>query len=286
MNTPAVCPLTHRDDAAPDLPPDRYVCARCTATLRGLLTDLPGLMADIEDATAKRLRFGGTAVRRQAADHPLPLSLAASDAGWVARQTLLAWTDWITAVRGHRVPDTWREVGDYLAGWHRGAIDWVSRHPDGPVCVDELTAALRQARAAVDRPAERQYAGPCTATTVDDDGLAADCTGELYARPGATEVACPECGAVYPLAQRRAWLLEQAEDRLLPAAELARAVDGLGVVVTSSTVRSWVRRGRLVARGRTVTAGGRAAATYRVGDVLDLVRAGATTSHGRSLTIA
>ncbi|WP_263120840.1 hypothetical protein [Cellulomonas sp. RIT-PI-Y] len=268
------CPLAHHDDAAPPITDDRCVCPRCAATLRGLLTDLPGLFGDLDIARTRQARIG-SGTTGHATVPPLPFALQPADARWVLATTLASWLDWVTAVRAHRPPATWREVEDYLTTWRGGAISWLAAHPDGVQAIDELTAAIRNARAAIDRPADRQYAGPCTATVPDEDGLAVKCGTDLYAHPDTDTVTCRTCGTEYPLAARRSWLLEQAEDVLLPAREIARAVDGLGVPVSPETVKSWVRRGQLVAHGRVPVPGGRTAATYRVGDVLNLVHAAA-----------
>ncbi len=152
-----------------------------------------------------------------------------------------------------------------------GQIDWLRAQAAGPDAIDELTAAVRTAERATDRPADRRYAGPCTADVELDGIRLGTCGTDLYALPGRDTITCPTCNTQVPVTERRAWLLEQAEDRLLPVTEMARAVDGLGVPVNRDTIKSWVRRGQLVSRGAT----GTAVALYRVGDVLDLVRAGA-----------
>lgn len=159
--------------------------------------------------------------------------------------------------------------------WRGGAVDRLVRHPDGAAALDELTAALRNARHAIDAPARRLYAGRCTALVPDEDGLAAECGTDLLAAPGSAVVECRACGTPWPLAERRSWLLERAEDMLLPAAEIARAADGLGLRLSVDTLRSWVRRRQLVGRGRVPLSDGRTAEPYRVGDVLDFVHAAA-----------
>lgn len=121
--------------------------------------------------------------------------------------TLVAWLGRVTAVRAHRPPATWREVEAYLTTWRGCAVDWLARHPDGAQDVDELTTGLCNARAAIDRPADRQYAGPCTAMvpTLDDPeatDLLRECGTDLYPRADAAVVVCGECGAEYDAAER------------------------------------------------------------------------------------
>lgn len=257
---PRTCPLTGHP-----IPDDRYASPTAVHTLRTLLVDLPGRMDDLTAAITRQLRFtsqyrhGG-----RSATTPLPVNMAASDAGYVARQTILTWTDTIAQHRHEATPDTWAEVGRFLDV--RAA--WLATIPEGPDAISELTHALTTAIRAVDRPADRHYAGPCTATTTDHHGLAVDCDGELYAHPGKTTVACPRCDAEYAVADRRAWLLEQSWDVLATGPDIARALagDAYGkITVNLSTLRSWALSGRLERRG---THNGRP--VYRLGDVVAL----------------
>lgn len=264
MNETRTCPITGEA-----LPPDRYVSRTATGTLRGLFTDLPGLMADLDIALAKQARFAAR-VGARSTGTPLPFSYAASEAGWVARTTILIWVDWVTAIRGHPLPQTWAGIAAYL----RSAVDWIARHPDGPRCVDDLTAALRNARHAIDRPADRRYAGVCGGTTINADGAATKCTEALYGLFDADDVECTRCGARWPIRQRRQQMLTALEDHHLTAVDLARAVDGFGVTVTAQLVRQWKHRGLLTPTG--VDPAGRP--LYRVGDVLDVVAAGRTAA--------
>jgi len=275
------CPLTHRDDAPPQLDPDQYVCRRCTGRLRGLLSDLPGLMGDLDIALTQQARFTAR-VGSRSTERRLPLGLPAADAAFVARNTILANTEWVAAVRGHPIPQTWTAIAGYLTA----ATTWLSRHPDGPQVVDELTAAVVNARRTIDRPADRAYLGRCGALleVVDVDGLtgAVDCAHELYARDDQVVVDCPHCGTTWNVRTRQDRMLEQLRDHLLPAVDVARAVDGLGRPVTPELIRQWKRRGVLAVtldEHGNPRADPRGRPLYRVGDVLDVV-AGRVTEAG------
>lgn len=252
------CPLEHRDTAAPDLDPDRYVCRGCTGRLRGLLTDLAGLMDDLDTALARQARFAREAnVHRRGAEEPLPFAVGPSEAGYVARATILVWVDWVTAVRGHTTPRTWRTVGEYL----HDATDWIAAHPDGPNAVDELTAALRQARWAIDRPADRRYLGLCQGHRTDGT----PCRQALFARDDQTTVECRRCHHPWPVDELLAELRARIEDHELPAADAARLLTEVGVRVDVNTIRQWKRRGQIQSTGDTID--GRP--LYRIGDILD-----------------
>ena len=146
-----------------------------------------------------------------------------------------------------------------LAVWLRPRVGWLRHHHLGQDAADQITAAVRDARIAVDRPAERTYVGPCDA-----------CGADMYVRPGAAAVHCGECGETYAVEARRRWLLAAAEDVLGTTTEIARALTSLSAPVTEDMIRGYVHRGRLLARGRR-TAGGRTVPVYRLGDVLNIL---------------
>lgn len=295
--TTQTCTLDTCDRPVPDT---CFVCPQCGDRLRAALLRVPdetiepglvplprgghrratdggrtiyGIASSLDQVIARR-----THTRPDRTDQPGPLTIsetplpynpAAAEIRTVLTGTLTYWTAAISEQRGLPVDD-WTPAG--MATFLAGQIDWLRAQTAGPDAIDELSAAVRAAERATDRPADRQYAGPCTATIPDTDGLAATCGADLYAHPGTDRVACRVCGTEYPLAERRAWLLEQAEDRLLPVRDLVRAIDGLGVELKQKTIESWVQRDRLVAHGTVPLPDGRTAKTYRVGDVLDLVR--------------
>ncbi len=276
--TDGACPLPHRDDALPQLGHDQYVCRACVGRLRGLLTDLPGLMADLDIALTQQARFRAH-VGSRSTETRIPFGLPASDAAFVARTTILANVEWITAVRGHKIPQTWSTIAAYLVE----ATGWLSRHTDGPQVVDELTAAVVNARRVIDRPADRTYLGRCGALVeIDVTGyadpapvrVAVNRAQELYAPVDRADIDCPRCGTTWGVRARQDTLLAQLRDHVLPAVDVARAVDGLGTSITPEVIRQWKRRGVLAPAtddaGRP-RADVRGRPLYRVGDVLDIV---------------
>lgn len=262
--TDHTCALEGCDRPVPDT---AYVCPRCGDRLIPLLNAVPGILDDLDDVIARQVRFttGGT---RSSDERPLPYNPAGSDSRHVLVSTLLVWAQLISEQRGI-IPTSWDPAA--LGPWLAGHVDWMRAQAAGPEAMAELDAAVRQARRTTDRPADRQYAGPCTQEVELHGVVLGTCGTDLYTRPGRETVTCQHCGTEYPLRERRAWLLDQAEDTLLPAKEISRAVDGLGVPISLDTIKSWVRRKQLAAHGKTPAG----VATYRVGDVLTLVREGA-----------
>jgi hypothetical protein len=190
--------------------------------------------------------------------------MQASDRAYQARTSVLTWTDYIATARHEATPDTWTTIERFLDV----RAHWLATQEAGPEALEAITAAVRTAASVVDRPADTHYAGPCTATTVDVDGLPASCTGELYAQPSRATVACPRCGSEYEVAARREWLLAEAWEAVATGPDITRALAGEafgGLSVSLSTIRTWAADGRLV---RVDSLGGRP--RYRVGDVLEL----------------
>lgn len=256
------------------VPDTSFVCPRCGDRLGQLLDAVPGIGDDLDDVIRRQVRFAESHGGRSQ-ERPLPYNPAASESKAVLVGTLTFWAAAVSEQRGHPMPDvTLAALGPYLAG----SVPWLRAQAAGPDAFDEITTAVRQARSVTDRPAERRYAGPCTAgvpmySPVDgaELGYERECGTDLYAREQGDTVTCPECGTEYPLAERRAWLLEQADDQLLPARELARAIDGLGVPLTAAVVAGLKRRGRIIPHGTTPD--GRD--LFRVGDVRAVVQANA-----------
>lgn len=279
-------PADHALCTVPDCgrpsPDGLAVCGACWGRLEVVLGDMTALDADLEAARYGQQTFS----RGGRGDDYVPRW---SDRARAAQHDLRnALTTWVRAVHGER-PD---EAGPRcVTCWHpsclrvtasrmpadtaTGCSLWllshgpaVRRHEAGGELVDELLDSYARGMRAIDRPAERWYAGPC-------DGLDGQhCGADLYARVGARIVACRSCEAEYDVAERREWLLDIAEDELLTAAEMSRALPVLaGREVTSSMIRGYAARGRLLRRsvapeGADVTDG---RALYRVGDVIDLL---------------
>lgn len=246
------------------LAPGRTVCPRCVGTLRGLLTDLPTLMEAATAAVGGRLRFSTKVGTSRSRETPVPVNLRASDDAYVARTRILMWTDHVAQARHETTPATWRGIQTFLDV----RANWIAAQDAGPEAYRSLIDALRLATRSVDRPADRHYAGPCTATTLNHDGHPTECDGELYAHTDRPQVQCPRCGATYDTDDRRNWLLAEVWDAIAPGPDIARALAGEAfgsLTVNLSTLRRWASEGRLQ---RIDTHHGRP--RYRLGDIYTL----------------
>lgn len=245
-------------------PPGIVVCGQHAERLAFALAGVSTVLGALEDAHVRRQRFSASSLPPVAVpgaqdESPVPFNALASRVRRELVHALREWADLIAAERGLFRP---LDTLEALPTWLLHQVSWIRSWHQGPEAVDRMTRAVEHAARTVDRPPDLRFAGPCTATVPDDEGLARECGEELYAAPGALEAECRVCGTRWPMRDLRSWLLGQVEDMLLPATELARAVDGLGVPVTPAMIRRWAHRGLLETRP------GQRGPVYRVGDVL------------------
>jgi hypothetical protein len=147
--------------------------------------------------------------------------------------------------------------------------------------LDDLDRLHHEIETTIDRPAERWYAGICgntLDTVVDEHGTinTTICTERLYAEIETGYIDCPSCGATHSVDDQRAVLLTEADDQLLTASDAARAITVLadyerGQNKLVDRIRTWERRGRILARG-TIRVAGIERKLYRVGDIQALLR--------------
>lgn len=285
---------------------DGRICWTCTNHLLADLRHAPELVRELETTTTKQDRMEEPT--RRTATIPLPFRPAASEVAWVHRATLRLWAGHVARHAGTTTPtrpdhpqrpriddrgalvehhgDT-RTVA--VARWLVEHVDIIRQHPDAGTIVDEIGFATDRARIAIDRPPVLVYLGPCTCSP-DARGRPV----EIYARPHSTHVTCRGCNESYDVSERRAWLLQQAEDQLLTATECERALEPLvralvGIRFTAAMIRGYARRDRLTPRPPHPH-DPRHAPRYRVGEVVDVLTQvhaeGALTRGNRRAAIA
>ena len=230
-------------------------CVNCGHQLDNAIADISayhGLAYDLDITTTRQARIGSREGARST-ETPVAYDQRASETSTHLRVVLASWARLIAEETGDTLPadDLAR-----IAAWLRPRVGWLRHHPAGAEAHNEILDAVRDARRVVDRPAERLYAGPC------------DCGEDLYARTQAIYVECrnPECQTVWNVDERRVWLLRSAEDLLLTATEISRAIG----TFTPSAVRGYAARRRLVQHGERVE-NGKLYPLYRLGDALDIL---------------
>lgn len=248
--------------------PDRPVCTHCTWVLERDLLAVPDLAGEL-DVTRYRLsavanRAGATATSSAAS--PLPFDPRAAAAALRLHQTLERWAAHIGRRPDRARPLHTAGLGRFLAHHH---LELATR-PDAPTACTTIATAVRDGWNAVDRPADRVYAGPCTPP----------CTEQLYVRPGQPFITCHLCGTQHDADLRRAAMQDDLDSRLMTGAEIARLAQYFGHVAQRERARNlikvWAARGVITPRGHTQTG----APLYPFGDTLRLLTARAYTSTG------
>jgi hypothetical protein len=228
---------------------------------------------------------GNVGTTSRSSDRPLPWDQRASESLDQLTRSLAAWARVVVEQRRtHGGPacegmcqhrSCWQvsrltppaNKAPSLATFLLGHVDWLRRHIFAELIVTQIVDATAKVGHVIDRRPDLRYAGPC-GKPLDDDPNGARCTEDLYALRKAKHVTCRACGEKTETEPRFAWLVETARDQLATASVLADALaDLLGQKITSSMVRSYAFRGRLLERGLTRDG----YPLYRVGDLEDLL---------------
>lgn len=275
------------------------LCERCTKTLDIALANVAAYYADAGSVVRTRQTRYGSGISTRGSigkEQPLPVdgrfldvNGSGTQARWDTWNTIVTWCRVVMAeqpelagpvcvtclhpschaVRRRRWPrNTVPSMCAYLERQRR----YVLAEPWAADLLDELTHVERRLRYLVDRPADGWYAGECGAVDAETEAV---CTRVLYADPTNPFVRCRDCGTTWSVAERRDWLIKEAEDREATVRTLARIVTTLGAHDASESrlenrISQWVTRGRLKPNGKRVI-DGKPRPVYRVGDVLDLL---------------
>jgi hypothetical protein len=247
----AVCPCCLRDQT------QGLLCHGCTSTLERELADVPAIVAELDVSLSRQARIGN-AGRGGLASEKDPWKQRVSIAAGALENVLTTWArdlsdeEWRPGIGAHPA----HAAASYLLM----SIDSIRKHPAADALHDEVTDAVRQARRDVDRPADRQYLGVCRH---EFEGV--PCPEELWAQPWAEIVRCKTCGHDHDVSERRAWLLEQAEDMIVTVKEASRYMGQVGgITVTESSIRGYIHRGKLSYRPGTIHG-------IRLGDLLTVI---------------
>lgn len=249
-------------------PDELFLCSGCLGELTGALRELVsgpgerGLLAELGVTLSRQHVLGAEAgVVGQSRTQPLPFHAAASELGWVAANTISTWARDLAERNPHLHPPIGSTAA--AAAWMASLPGLLALHPAADELHDEITHLAAQLRRVIDRPPDRLYAGPCDTHT--EPGR---CPEHLYAHPGHARTRCTGCGAEHDVAERRAWMIDQAAGlRVTATTALGWARLLLDHTVPRGTWDSWVSRRRILAHG-TDPAGH---PVYRFGEVCDLV---------------
>lgn len=233
---------------------------RCEERLVQQIAELPAQAAELDiTATRQSVITNGNGGSRSA-EHPIPWDRRAARAKAALRGH--AWR-WVMLLWDKSEPLPTGGLAT-MGRWLHARINRILDHPAVGDLANDIRRATSRAWAAVDRPADKIFAGICSEPT--DDG---PCIEWLYATPGRPMLTCRACGTHHDVKKRRETLRSHVEDVLATAAEVSRAVVIVGEHVRLDQITRWRETGRLQVRGH-VTDGGKDRPIYRIGDVLDL----------------
>jgi len=257
------------------------VCGHCGSDLRERLRAIYRLAGDVT-LTIARLdevtRTGGGRVddlgwdRTGNALEPMPLlpDLDRAERHDAAVGELSSWLRIVAEERGapqrpwagnvNRPPARLHPLAELIDGLI-GNVEWLRHHPAADEAYSKILDACDEIERVIDTRTDTWYAGPCGV-----DG----CEADLNPASGAETVKCEACSTVHPIAARKVWLLEQAQDVWGNAGWVAGALTRLGIRCTDSMVRGYAHRGRLAPHPEP---DGRGYPRYRLGSVLELVTA-------------
>lgn len=208
---------------------DGYVCGTCSEKLRIALGDVNSLWEDLDAVLALQARYSTPEGR--GGDKALPLNLEASEIGWVLRNTLNTWCKLVAEERGWDLPE---DHPPKVAGWLLHQVEWIRHQRAGHQAIEEITSAVNAVRRAVDRPAERLYAGPCK-----------DCNADLYGKAGSTAVKCKACGLDNPVSERLEWMWSQVTGSYVTAWKASVLLGRFGYPTAQKTIDKWFERKRI-----------------------------------------
>ncbi|UXE05041.1 helix-turn-helix DNA binding domain protein [Gordonia phage Lton] len=192
---------------------------------------------DLDDTISRQVAFGDKQDGKRT-ETPVVFNENAAEVAANLHGTLRAWVEH-TCTHSTRVWPGEQRSAHYARWLDRYLID-LAKTEEAPTAVDELTDAWKQAKRAIDRPQDQEFAGPCQSTT---PGV--ECGG-VYCRKNADLKNCQTCGATIDIPALRATMESVMRDWLYTKQELRTAlVIYLKKPVPRSTIDGWIRNGRL-----------------------------------------
>jgi hypothetical protein len=277
-------------------PTDLFGCEVCGEALGKLLAGVPALVVELDTTIARLGRSAPGAGK--SSETPLVFNPKASETLAHLRSVVKTWAAHVAVHQGiplvltpaAKAEQRWSgravipapavvDQATLAARWLLTNFKLVRRIEAWPNLYATITDAVWAARRAIDRPADKTFAGPCDGvgsvhvTDVDPCGY------DLLADPEWTTIRCG-CGHEYDVALRRQWMLDDLRYRLGSSRWVSRTVTALAAKVSESTVRVWAMRRKLQPRDwlSSVKEGGQPRPQYLVNDVL-IVATGGTVDY-------
>lgn len=274
-----------------------WLCPRCIETLEISIVNVSAHHGDLNTLRRKQTRYtDGHGKGGIGKSQPLPVDLRftdrTGDGSRLDDETRNTVSTWCRTVMEEQP----RKFGPYCATAcvHASCAElWRKRYPRDTVSdmcsylmrqlrfitqerwadeiLDEFTDLETRLARMVDRPADRWYAGKCSAQHDAGNGKTVICEAELYAKADKGHVDCRVCGERHDIKTRRELLLNEAREVLVTATEAAGALlawtdyDG-SMQKLIDRITKWRERGLLSSRGHAMVKG-QDRDLYRLGDI-------------------
>lgn len=262
------------------------LCKPCRETAEQILAETPWLIDEVRNAYTRQSRFGQPRSRSKALVTPLLVNLSASN---VASRIATVLDTWQSRAADH-LGEPVRHPSPVASGHYllRALTDHrLNAWADAGKMLDDLKDIRRDALRVINPPPDKWAAGPCNAPDVTPDGQPGECGAGLYATVGAPTVTCDKCAAEYDVADRRAWLLKNADDEQVTITVAVRALvtlsdDAHSAGLLHQRIRQWAHRNQLMPKRHAYEDSERYA-LYRFGDIRDLLATAARRDQERQL---
>jgi hypothetical protein len=214
-----------------------HLCTDCANHLERDLAEVDSTIEDLWVSSARMDVGSGTVGTSGHATPSEPANLHAMDTGRTLSAVLTGWAQAL----GHTEPHPVKASAILFA-----QIREVRRQDWAPVLKQELRDALNDCRRAMDRAANKVFAGICP-TIVEGQ----ECGTPVYARQGSGEGRCKTCGTTWDVQEGRARALEAAGHHEGTPAEVSRMLSDPvnGHALPQGTIRQWINRGKLAPIG-------------------------------------
>jgi hypothetical protein len=250
-----------------------FLCEVCTKVLEKRLAEMPALAEDLDTTRTRTSRIGGqnVGVVVRGSERPVPWNDRAARMAVALKALVTTWAQHALELRQrpggpvcrrctHRSCCALRTydppTADSVAALSRyllGTLPTLRHLPEVTQLADEVDAMVERISKVIDRPQELTYYGPCGSMDYWPDGTlilcSARCPADLYGPDGAEKLTCTVCAAEHDVTTVRAYLLSEAEDQLVTAADLSKFLSAYGEPLRAERIRQWASRGLLVAHG-------------------------------------
>lgn len=252
------------------------LCTDCVGMLKEALDAIPWLLMEL-DVTVTRQDRLNTGVVGKSSENPSPMNVGAAALATEVEGLLVEWIGLLSdsfhvqffpamavgnafigplRVGWRRLPKGYTASPTQYARWLSHHVGLIARHDKA----GEIYSAVVDLTGDPDKPSKpgrlvraidrtvRIYAGTCpTLVGRDREGAPVECSFDLWAEDGMTEVTCGKCEQEIDVKANRAKVVTDRD--LLPEKRLTEIMADLGEPVYSDLLQRWLRSGALKPSG-------------------------------------